>query len=260
MITGASAGIGLAMAKRLAASGHQVWGTSRTLDRLPKLERFHPVVMDLNSECAMAYALEEVEKESGGIDVLINNAGHGAFGPLATFPLDEIEKQWRVLVRGPLFLCQQVIPLMKARGHGTIINVTSLAARFPIPMMVPYSAGKAAMSAFTQGLQLELAGTPIRIVDLQPGDINTGFNGAMGDGKGLDERALKIRERIDADLATAPGPELVAELVEKILKMKNPPPQVVVGDFFQGTIAPLLGRMVPRSWVNWGVGKYFGLG
>lgn len=263
-LTGASAGIGLEMAKRLAADGHEVWGTSRDAARLPRLERFHPVVLDLNSGDSIRAAADQVRREAGHIDVLINNAGAGVYAPLEALVDKEMARQFQLLVFGPMELVRLFLPEMRRRGNGLIINVASLAARFPIPFLGAYSASKAALSSMSECLRLELAHTPVRIVDLQPGDFNTPFHEGTRrlpcDFEKEYEPALAATwKTIDRNMAAAPHPRLVAAAVAKLLRETNPPPVVAVGNLFQARIAPLLMRLGPRRWVQWGIRAFYGI-
>ena len=140
-----------------------------------------------------------------------------------------------------------------------MIQVTSLAARFPIPMMGPYSMGKAALSALTQSLQIESENSQIRFIDLQPGDIQSDFNQAMAISNVLNEREKGILAKIESDMKKAPSSKIVSDKVVGILEGKSNSPRVAVGDLFQSRIAPLLLRVVPRSWLNWGIRKYYGI-
>src|SRR5579871_1331950 len=137
-LTGASSGIGLETTKLLTAHGFDVWGTSRDVGRLPKLDRFHPVRMDLASLHLIRESFNAAIQEVGTFDVLINNAGAGAFGPLVTMAPETVREQFQLLVEAPLELIRLVLPKMRERNGGRIINVTSLAAQFPIPFMGPY--------------------------------------------------------------------------------------------------------------------------
>ena len=114
-ITGASSGIGLLTARALCAQGHRVWGTSRTLGKLPGIERFHPVVLDLNDEVSIDAGFRQALVEAGHFDVLINNAGAGVFGPLEGFSDREFTAQLQTLLVGPLQLIRLALPAMRAR-------------------------------------------------------------------------------------------------------------------------------------------------
>src|SRR3989449_1314610 len=175
-LTGASSGIGLAIAKLLVAEGHEVWSTSRNLERIPKMPRCHPVRLDLADRRSVEEAFNSALSEAGYFDVLINNAGAGHFGPAELLPMETIASQFQILVFGQIELMQLALRHMQTRGEGLIVNVTSLASRFPVPFMAAYNASKAALAASTMSIQLELANSRVYIVDLQPGDISTEFN------------------------------------------------------------------------------------
>src|SRR5437588_7752420 len=175
-LTGASSGIGLAIAKLVVAEGHEVWGTSRNLERLPKTPRLHPIRLDLNDRDSIQEAFNSALAEAGYFDVLINNAGAGHFDPAELLPMETIASQFQILVFGQIQLMQLALRHMETRGEGLIINVTSLASRLPVPFMGAYNAAKAALACFTMSTQLELEGCDIRIIDVQPGDISTEFN------------------------------------------------------------------------------------
>src|SRR6266508_4502537 len=193
-ITGASSGIGLAIAKSLVMQGHEVWGTSRNLDRIPKMPQWHPVRLDLSDPLSVKEAFDAALAEAGYFDVLINNAGAGHFDPAELVPLETITSQFQILVFGQIQLMQLALRHMQARGEGLIINVTSLASRLPVPFMAAYNAAKAALASFTMSIQLELGNSSVRIVDLQPGDIRTEFNQGV-------RKSVKADQRYDAKVA-----------------------------------------------------------
>jgi len=175
-LTGASSGIGLAIAKLLVAQGHEVWGTSRNLERIPKMPRWHAVRLDLADRLSIEDAFNAALTDAGYFDVLINNAGAGHFDPAEFLPMETIASQFQILVFGQIQLMQLALRHMQARGEGLIINVTSLASRLPVPFMAAYNAAKAALASFTMSIQLELGDSRVHIIDLQPGDISTQFH------------------------------------------------------------------------------------
>jgi NAD(P)-dependent dehydrogenase (short-subunit alcohol dehydrogenase family) len=263
-ITGASAGIGLRTARALVERGHEVWGTSRSLERLPVLDHFHPVALDLNDPASIEAGFHAALGEAGHFDVLVNNAGAGVFGPLAEFTDREFQDQWEMLLLGPLRLIRLVLPEMRARNAGLLVNVSSLAGEFPLPFLAPYSLSKAALSALSEGLGLELAHTGIRVVDVRPGDFATEFHAATrrierawGDAYAPNlERAWVT---IDRNMKRAQDPKIVARTLVRIVEGDVHRPVVAVGDIFQARVAPFLTRLVPRAWVQWGIRAYYGL-
>src|SRR5438034_8687698 len=185
-LTGASSGIGLAIAQELVRRGDEVWGTSRNPERVPEVPRLHPMGLDLGDPRSVEEAFNVALAEAGNFDVLINNAGSGHFGPAENLSEKEIASQFQILVFGHTQLMRLALRMMQARGEGLIINVTSLASRLPVPFMAAYNAAKAALAAFTMSNQLELSDSRIRIIDLQPGDICTDFNAAVTKGENDD--------------------------------------------------------------------------
>ena len=262
-LTGASSGIGLAIAKLLVAQGYEVWGTSRNLERIPKMPHLHPARLDLGDPRSVEGAFNAALAEAGHFDVLINNAGSGHFGPAANLSEQEIASQFQILVFGQLQLMRLALNAMQVRGEGLIINVTSLASRLPVPFMAAYNSAKAALAAFTMSIQLELPDSRVRIVDLQPGDIRTDFNDAVTKGEKRDaryeEKVDKTWIAVERNMKNAPKPDLVARRVCELINQTNPPPRMTVGDGFQTKIAPLIFRFLPQRGRIWGLKKYYGI-
>ncbi len=262
-LTGASSGIGRAIADALLARGDEVWGTSRNLERLPKVPQFHPVRLDLSDPRSVEEAFNAALADAGHFDVLINNAGSGQFGPTENLSEKEIATQFQILVFGQMQLMRLALRMMQARGEGLIINVTSLTGRLPVPFMAAYNAAKAAMASFTMSIQLELPDSRVRIVDLQPGDICTDFNDAVIKSELPDQRyqakVAKTWEKAERNMKNAPKPDLVARRLCELIDQANPPPRITVGDAFQTKIAPLIFRFLPQRIRIWGLKRYYGI-
>ncbi|MEY2481347.1 MAG: hypothetical protein QOI04_2274 [Verrucomicrobiota bacterium] len=262
-LTGASSGIGLAIAKALSARADEVWGTARDAGRIPAMEKVHPLRMDLRDLRSITTAFDTALSAAKHIDVLINNAGSGSFGPAELLSTEMIADEFQVLVFGQIELMRLALAAMRKQECGLIINVTSLAARLPVPFMAAYNAAKAAMASFTMSIQLELAGSNIRIVDLAPADISTPFNDAVRKIETADsyyqKRVDKTWVAVEKNLRAAPKPELVARHVLRLIDQSNPPPRVMVGDFFQARIAPFILRFLPQRLQLWGLKKYYGI-
>jgi short-subunit dehydrogenase len=262
-ITGASTGIGLSMAKLLVAEGHEVWGTSRNLERIPKMLQWHAVRLDLVDPLSVEAAFNTALTDAGYFDVLINNAGAGHFDPAELVPMETITSQFQILVFGQIQLMQLALRHMQARGEGLIINVTSLASRLPVPFMAAYNAAKAAMASFTMSIQLELGNSRVHVVDLQPADIRTEFNqGVIKSTEGnprYDTKIAKTWEVAERNMKNAPTPDLVARNVLRLVNSVQPPPRITVGDAFQSKIAPLIFRFLPQRVRIWGLKRYYGI-
>ena len=261
-LTGASSGIGLESVRLLTSHGFVVWGTSRSFERLPKIPNFHPVVMDLTDSDSIRDGFALALKQAGHFDILINNSGAGHFGPIESQPAELVREQFQLMVHGPLELIRLTLPQMRQRQRGLILNVTSLASRFPIPYLGIYSSTKAALASLSETLRYELAHTPIRVIDLQPGDINTNFHAATRQletklGPADQTRIRAAWETITCNMAIAPAPRLVAEAVLRIVTSANPPPVVAVGGFFQAKVGPFLTRFAPRRSIEWFLRRYY---
>jgi short-subunit dehydrogenase len=262
LVTGASSGIGLAIAKSLIEQGHEVWGTSRNLERIPKMDRLHPIRLDLADGTSIEEAFASTLAEAAHLNVLINNAGAGHFGPAELLPLETITSQFQILVFGQIKLMQLALEHMRPRGEGLIINVTSLASRLPVPFMAAYNAAKAALASYTMSTQLEFAHSDVRIVDLQPGDICTDFNEGVILSDNVDRYNAKVAKTwavVERNMKHAPGPDLVARQVLSLIESAKPPPRLTVGNVFESKIAPLIFRFLPQRVRVWGLKRYYGI-
>ena len=261
-LTGASSGIGLAIAQVLVARGDEVWGTSRDLARL-QLPRLHPIRLDLADSNSIEEGFKGALSEADYFDVVINNAGSGHFGPAEHLSETEIKEQFQTLVFGHLQLMRLALEAMRAHGGGLVLNITSLASRLPVPFMAAYNAAKAAMAAFTMSIQLELPNSKVRVIDLQPADISTQFNDAIHPSPGkyphYEARLAKTWATADRNMKNAPKPELVVKHVLRLIDSTNPPSRLTVGDIFQSKIAPFIFRFLPQRVRIWGLKKYYGL-
>ena len=271
-LTGASSGIGLATAQALTSAGHEVWGTSRRLDRLPtSLPHFHPVALDLNDPGTVRGSFLTAQADAGGgFDALINNAGDAWFGPAADLPADALRRQFETLALGPFTLTQLALPAMRAAGGGLVVNVTSIAGRLHLPYAAAYNAAKAALSALTATLRIEEAdlASGVQFVDLQPGDIRTGFNDAVtraaefdaaGPAAAAARQTLKVSDR---DIAAAPPPSRVADRILWLMERRHRrrlPAVVTVGMFSQAQLGPLAARLLPPRLLHWTLRQHFGL-
>jgi NAD(P)-dependent dehydrogenase (short-subunit alcohol dehydrogenase family) len=258
LVTGASSGLGLEFARMLREEGLEVWGASRSPEAVAKQEGWHPVRVDLTVPGSLSTAIEQVRREAGTPDVLINNAGAGVFAGFAHFPPDEIQRQIQLLLTGPIEITRVFWPEMLARKRGAVVNVSSLAAEFPLPAMSLYTAAKAGLSGFSRGLMLESAGHGVQVVDFQPGDFKTNFNRAVqraADGEAWEERAWARFEEL---LEHGPLPAQAAADLRRVL-LRGTSGTFATGDFFQARIGPLAQRIFGHGLTRMVLRKYFRL-
>jgi len=182
LITGAGSGFGKGAAIELASRGHRVIAATETQAQADALAAEHPaltcVKLDVTDSADIATSADM------DVDVLINNAGLGVMGPMATIPMDRVRAAFDVNVFGMVETTQAVVPGMKARGGGRIINVSSVAGMLASALGSPYCMTKHAVEAFTKSLRAELAPFGIDVTKVNPGPYNTGFNDRMVDGIG----------------------------------------------------------------------------
>jgi NAD(P)-dependent dehydrogenase (short-subunit alcohol dehydrogenase family) len=228
LITGAGSGFGKGAAVELAKRGHEVIATTETEDQASALGAEHPGLttrkLDVTDPTDVASAAEL------DLDVLINNAGFGLMAPLSTVPLDRMRKGFEVNVFGMVAMCQSVIPSMRAKGSGRIINLSSIAGVFSGPMTAPYAMTKHSVEAFTRALREELAPHGVDVCKLNPGPYNTGFNDFMVEG---------IAEHLDDD--DAPAHEQEATVRALVLEGQLDPAEVVqtMADLTEADQTPL---------------------
>ncbi len=174
LITGVSSGFGRAIAERLLGDGHIVYGTSRReLDF--SLEGLIVRRLDVTDRHGVKAVVDSIVQEQGRIDVVINNAGVGIAGATELASDEEIDLQMNTNLRGVVGMCAAVLPYMRAKRSGTIINISSIGGVFAIPYQGFYSVSKFAVEAYSEALSLETKQFGIRVVIVEPGDFNTGF-------------------------------------------------------------------------------------
>ena len=220
LITGCSTGIGRAAAVELTKRGHEVIATARKPEVLADLDVAATLALDVDSDTSVAAALAA----AGPIDVLVNNAGFEIAGPGERLPIDEIRAMFETNFFGVVRMMQGVVPGMRERGSGVIVNVSSVAGRVSQPYGAFYSASKHAVEAITEGMKYELGHFGIRLALIEPGVIATAFRGNVRHfGKEeppYDELTRQWEgavDRLRGD-GDAPGPELVAGVIADVIE------------------------------------------
>ena len=181
LITGCSSGIGRATALRLLQDGYVVYATARRLESIEELAAAgcRTLALDVTDEASMEAAVRTIEEEHGAIGVLVNNAGYSQSGAFETLPIDLLRAQLETNVVGLLRMCQLVLPAMRARLHGVIVNIGSMGGRLAFPGAGAYHASKYAVEALSDVLRFEVAGFGVDVVLVEPGIIRTGFADAV---------------------------------------------------------------------------------
>ena len=173
LVSGASRGIGRALAEEIARRGHTVYGSSRSWSGAEPALTFHPITMDVQDDESVRAAVQKVFKAEQRIDVLVNNAGISHSGPIEETPLETVRGLLETNYLGVVRALQAVLPLMRRQGFGTIVNVGSAGGKIAIPFQAHYSASKFALEGLTEALRQELHGSGIRVLLIEPGDVQT---------------------------------------------------------------------------------------
>jgi NAD(P)-dependent dehydrogenase (short-subunit alcohol dehydrogenase family) len=224
LITGCSTGFGRAAAVELTRRGHEVVATARRPEVLDDLEVAARLPLDVDDDASVAAAVAA----AGDVDALVNNAGFGVIGPVELVPLAEARRGMETNFFGTVRMIQAVLPGMRARGSGTIVNVTSLAGRVAPPLDGFYSATKFAVEGMSEALHYEVGHFGIRVRLVEPGVFETGFQSNV-ERFGVDRPPYDELDRQWSDArgrliggVDAPGPEAVAAAIADAVEATEP--------------------------------------
>lgn len=255
LITGASSGLGLAFTRMLLADGVQVIGVSRSPDVKGLGADYVAIPMDLSELSELPRRLDQVFECYTEIDLVINNAGFGILEYLEGLSDKQVAKQYAVMLEAPTLIAARALRAFKARKvKGCLVNVSSLAAELPLPLMPIYNVCKAGLSALSESLLLDGSkdGAEYCVIDFRPGDFNTNFAERM-EGR-VDWQGDDLRTVMDRHHAKAPGVDVAVSGLRSAL-LCGRSGRVRVGDFFQAKIAPLGPRLLPsrvvRAIIRW---------
>jgi len=230
LVTGASRGIGKAIAAALAADGWYVTGTCRDPRRLSAEDRV-PGVRYLPLDFSRKASVEGLIRKARPVDLLVNNAGIGSIGPVEEAPLARVRALFEVNLFGALRVTQGLLPGMRDRKRGTVIFIGSMAAEFPRAFTAFYAGSKAAMRAMADALRLEVRACGIRVAVVAPFNIATTFPQETQTGRGWPYGAAVggVKRERDRMMLAGPGAGEVAEAVMDLLGRNNPPSFTPVG-------------------------------
>jgi len=224
VITGASSGIGKATARLFVDKGWNVVATMRNPAAekdLKESARLKLVALDVQDPASPRAAVAEAIKAFGRIDVWLNNAGYGAFGPVEAGTPEQIRRQFEVNVFGLIACVQAVAPHFRANRAGVLINVSSIGGIMTVPAFSVYNATKFAVEGLSEGLWYELGSFGIRVKVIEPGAIKTEFGGRSADVWDLSRAPeyAPFMDKVNASRArytrNSSSPELVAEVIYK---------------------------------------------
>lgn len=241
LITGVSSGLGCALAEAALQGGHTVIGTVRSeaararFEALSPDNKAHAVVLDVTDFDTIPAVVAAIEETFGPLDVLVNNAGYGHEGTLEESPLDELLHQFDVNVFGAVAMIKAVLPAMRKRRSGHIINITSMAGFVGLPGIPYYSGSKFALEGISEVLAKEVSGFGIKVTAVAPGSFRTDWAGrsmvrterSIEDYDSLFEPVRRARKAKSGNQTG--DPVKAAQAILKLIEADNPPTHLILG-------------------------------
>lgn len=275
LITGGTEGLGEATAVMLADEGFRVVATGRNPAKRKELEEFArecklpltTVEMDVREDASVERGLEEARAQVGPVDVLVNNAGIGYYAVMEEITMEHLRQQFETNFFGAVRLVQRVLPEMRARKRGRIVNVSSIAGKYAFPLFGPYSASKFALEAMSDALRMEVRPFGIEVVLIEPGFIPTGFQATAHE---LASEYVKNVERSPyaqlyrnygrsyrKSTATAKHtPDDCARVILRAVRAERPRARYTVTR--RAGALSFAKRLLPDAFLDWGIGKSLG--
>ncbi|MEO1009935.1 MAG: oxidoreductase [Bacteroidota bacterium] len=242
VITGASSGMGKAFALHLIKKGHTVYGLARRVEKMNDIVMAggKAIAMDITDEAQVENAVNQILKEQGKVDVLINNAGYAVYGTVEEVPIDAARRQFEVNLFGLASITQKIIPGMRERKSGTIINISSMGGKMYTPMGAWYHATKHALEGWSDCLRVELTPFGVDVVIIEPGGIATEFGDVFQENLQGDVKngpyAESLRKIIEATSemygnGKLSPPSVITNLIDKAVHSKKPKTRYVAGAY-----------------------------
>jgi NAD(P)-dependent dehydrogenase (short-subunit alcohol dehydrogenase family) len=240
LVTGGSSGIGEATALKLHELGYTTYAAARRVHRMEHLAQagIRPLAMDVTDEESLQSGVKHILTEQGHIDVLVNAAGYGSYGAIEDVPLSEARDQFEVNVFGAARLTQLVLPHMRERRSGTIINITSMGGKIYTPLGGWYHATKFALEALSDCLRMEVKPFGIDVVVIEPGGIKTEWPGiaagklkeaSSGGPYANQADAVAASLTSEATARRSSPPTLIADTIGKAVTARRPKTRYAVG-------------------------------
>lgn len=245
LVTGASSGFGKFTAIELIKRGYTVYGAARRVEQMLDLVDLggHAIKMDVTADDSVKAGVEQIIKEQGKIDALVNNAGYGSYGFIETADIDQMKRMYEVNVWGLVRVSQHVLPYMRKEKSGNIINVSSLVGKVSIAFIGFYSSSKHAVEALSDAMRQEVARFGINVSVIEPGVFKTGFDGVVLDelsnvkpGEAYQPLLDNFVPMFNKMYDTAPTPEPVVKAIIKAIEKRKPKTRQAVGADAKGGI------------------------
>lgn len=248
-VTGATSGIGKAIASFLSKNGFKVYGTGRNVPLGSDTSDLTYLYLDVKKNESVVEAINLIREKEKKIDILINCAGVGITGPFEEIPLDGILDVFETNYFGVVRVTKQVIPLIRENKSGLIINISSIAGRVGLPFQSIYSSTKFALEGLTEALSIELKPFGINVCIIEPGDYKTNVNMNRRSfvpayGSVYSQRLKNFYRLLDEKIEKGSDPDEIARLVLKIIEKKSPDLRYTAGRIFE-RITPFSKNRIP---------------
>jgi len=250
LVTGASAGIGKATVELFLQNGYKVYAAARRIEKMDNLKILGaiPIQMDVTDNISVEKTVEKILHESGGVDILINNAGYGSLGSVEEVSIEEARRQFDVNIFGLARLTQLVIPYMREKKWGKIVNISSVGGKIYEPLAGWYHATKFALEGLSDCMRLELKGFGIDVIVVQPGPIRSEWGDIASDNlmktsgsgpyRNIAKGMMNNFKNFYTEKRSSPSDE-VARIIYKSVASKKPKTRYPAG---KGASMILLGR------------------
>ena len=264
LVTGCSSGIGLATCHVLSRNNFMTYGTVRNLSKAKKIQdlinrenlSLKILRLDVNDNQSIKLAVKKILTDTGRIDVLINNAGYGMFGPVEEITTQEVKKQFETNFFGTIRLIKAIVPIMRKQGNGTIVNISSMVGRFGVPLNSAYVSSKFAVEGLSESISFELEEFGIRVIVIEPGVVKSDFfRNVKVKGMNLESPYHKLMERRVNFLDKAMKNSLtssydVADTILDALNSKDPKFRYVIGNDATNSLR-MRNSLSDRKFMEW---------
>lgn len=264
LVTGCSSGIGLATCHVLSRNNFMTYGTVRNLSKAKKIQdlinrenlSLKILRLDVNDNQSIKLAVKKILTDTGRIDVLINNAGYGMFGPVEEITTQEVKKQFETNFFGTIRLIKAIVPIMRKQGNGTIVNISSMVGRFGVPLNSAYVSSKFAVEGLSESISFELEEFGIRVIVIEPGVVKSDFfQNVKVKGMNLESPYHKLMERrvnfLDKAMKNSPTSSYdVADTILEALNSKDPKFRYVIGNDATNSLR-MRNSLSDRKFMEW---------
>ena len=252
VITGASRGIGLAIARQLHSMGAVVYDISRNFAPNPEMKKIFTA--DVNDSESVDNILKQIYLESGKIDIFVNNAGFGIAGAIEDAKKESIYNLVNTNLSAVINLSRMAIPYLK-QSQGRLVNISSVGGIIPLPYQAVYSATKAGVEIFSKAIANEVKADNVQVMCIMPGDASTGFTSARVLETGDNEKAKKAINKAENEERKGMSADKVGRIIVKNLKKRKMPLRKTIGGIYKFIV--FLSRFCSARFLNWLVRKIY---